>query len=103
MPIFCALYIPPLTFTRKYKTGGVFLKRYIIHTPAPSSLEVISKHADFADGVAFIVSVDAPDRVVRINISVNDSDLKAIDAAAAAAGMKRSAYLVKSGLEYAGV
>lgn len=66
--------------------------------PKASSLDDIAKNPDFADGFAFIVSVKEPDRAVRINITVQKSDLDAIDAAAAAAGMKRSAFLVSSAL-----
>ncbi len=67
--------------------------------PSPSSLEDISKHPDFADGFAFLVSAQTPNKTVRINITLNQSDLETIDAAAASAGMKRSNYLVKAGLE----
>ncbi|MCK5385389.1 MAG: type II toxin-antitoxin system HicB family antitoxin [Alphaproteobacteria bacterium] len=67
--------------------------------PAPSNLDDIAKNPDFADGFAFIVSVKEADKAVRINITVQKSDLDAIDAAASAAGMKRSAFLVNAALD----
>ena len=70
--------------------------------PVPSSLDAIMHDENFREGVAFLVSVpDSFSRIIRVNITVNEEDLKRIDAAAAAVGMKRSAYLVRSGLEQA--
>ncbi len=45
-----------------------------------------------------LVDVKDANKVVRVNITVAQSDLEAIDLAAAAAGMKRSAFLVQAGL-----
>jgi predicted RNase H-like HicB family nuclease len=67
--------------------------------PKPSSLEDIMQSPDFTDGVAFLVTLDQPDRTVRVNITMTERELQAIDAAAATQGMKRSTYLVKAGLE----
>ncbi|MCA9470996.1 MAG: type II toxin-antitoxin system HicB family antitoxin [Nitrospirales bacterium] len=72
-----------------------------IAIPRPSSLEVIMKSPDFANGVAFLVSLQQPDRTVRVNLTMTERELPAIDAAAAAQGMKRSTYLVKTGLQSA--
>lgn len=66
--------------------------------PPPSDLDTIMQDADFQDGVAFLVTLKESDRTVRVNITVSEKDLNAIDAAAANQGMKRSAYLVKAGL-----
>lgn len=66
--------------------------------PAPSPLEDIAKNPDFADGFAFIVSVKEPDKTVRVNITLQESELAALDTLAAEAGMKRSAYLVSKAL-----
>ena len=69
--------------------------------PKPSKLEAIMKSPEFADGVAFLVSLQQPDRTVRVNLTMTERELQVIDAAAAAQGMKRSTYLVKSGLQSA--
>ncbi len=65
--------------------------------PAPSDLEKIMKDPDFADGVAFLVSAKAPDKTVRVNITMTETDLASIDAAAKTHGLSRSAYLVECG------
>ncbi|GJL49913.1 type II toxin-antitoxin system HicB family antitoxin [Candidatus Nitrospira salsa] len=69
--------------------------------PKPSSLEAIMQSPEFADGVAFLVSLQQPDRTVRVNLTMTERELQVIDAAAAAQGMKRSTYLVKAGLQSA--
>ena len=50
---------------------------------------------DFQDGVAFLVHFTPPDKTVRVNITLHESDLALIDAAAKASGLSRSAYLVE--------
>ncbi|GJL66593.1 MAG: HicB family protein [Nitrospirales bacterium] len=69
--------------------------------PKPSSLETIMQSPEFADGVAFLVNLQQPDRTVRVNLTMTERELQVIDAAAAAQGMKRSTYLVKAGLQSA--
>ena len=69
--------------------------------PQPSNLEAIMKEPDFIDGVAFLVTLVQPDKTVRVNITLTQSELNAIDSAAIDHGMKRSAYLVKAGIEAA--
>lgn len=65
--------------------------------PPPSSLETIMADPDFADGVAFLVSVSLPShKVVRVNISVPADDLKIIDALAKKKGISRSAFLIQA-------
>ena len=50
---------------------------------------------DHAHGLAFLVTV--PDnKAVRINISVPESELRKIDAAAKKRGLSRSAFLVQA-------
>jgi predicted RNase H-like HicB family nuclease len=64
--------------------------------PAPSKLEEIMAAADYADAVAYLV-VSVPDekpRTVRVNITVPETTLKQIDAAAKKRGMSRSSFLV---------
>ncbi len=65
--------------------------------PASSSLEAIMKNPDFQDGVAFLVSFTRPDKTVRVNITLQKSDLAKIDTAAKARGLSRSAYLAEKG------
>lgn len=65
--------------------------------PPPSPLETIMATPDFADGVAFLVSVSLPSsKTVRVNISVPENDLKKIDALAKKQGMSRSAFLIQA-------
>lgn len=65
--------------------------------PEPSSLDVIMKDALNRDAVAILVEAPrAPDKSVRVNITVPESDLQAIDRAAEKAGMTRSGFLVRA-------
>lgn len=73
--------------------------------PPPSSLEELKNDPDitglFADGaVAFRVPVlSGHGRPVRVNLSIDSETLSAIDEAAEATGMTRSAYMVKAAQE----
>jgi hypothetical protein len=49
-----------------------------------------------ADAVVALVPFDLPARAVRINVSVDEHLLAAIDRAAAAAGQSRSAFLAEA-------
>ncbi len=64
----------------------------------PVSLDKVMRNPDFQDGVAFLVSVDVPDKTVRVNITMTTRDLRKIDAKAQARGLTRSAFLVTSAL-----
>lgn len=65
--------------------------------PLPSSLETVMATPDFADGVAFLVSVSLPSsKTVRVNISVAADDLRQIDALAKKRGLSRSALLIQA-------
>ncbi len=66
--------------------------------PEPSTLDEVMEDDDFKDGVAFIVGLEMPDKVVRVNITVTESDLKKIDTAAKKNGMNRSSFLVQNAL-----
>ena len=68
--------------------------------PGPMDLEDAQAHEFAEDSVAFIV-VHVPDhesRTVRINITLREKELAAIDAAASGARMSRSSFLVKRAL-----
>ena len=64
--------------------------------PDPMQLEAIMADADFADAAAYLVIevADVKPRTVRINITVPETTLKQIDAAARKRGMSRSSFLV---------
>src|ERR1700686_3446334 len=66
--------------------------------PEPSKLDEIAKDAAKHAAIAFMVSVDAPDATVRVNITSRESQIEKIDALAEAAGMTRSGYMVRSAL-----
>jgi uncharacterized protein (DUF1778 family) len=46
--------------------------------------------------VAFLVSAEAPEKTVRINITARESQIQAIDRLAKKNGMTRSAYMVRA-------
>jgi len=66
--------------------------------PEPSKLEDVAADAAKHGAVAFMVSVDAPDATVRVNITARESQIEKIDALAEAAGLTRSAYMVRSAI-----
>lgn len=68
--------------------------------PQPSSLDTIMIDDDFKDGVAFLVGYTPPAKTVRVNITVAENDLAAIDSAAKKAGATRSSFLIKSALDH---
>jgi len=62
-----------------------------------SELKADANFAEDADGaVVALVPFDLPSKVVRINVSIDESLLNSIDAAANAAGMTRSAFLAEA-------
>lgn len=68
--------------------------------PVPMSLEQAQAHEFAEEAVAFIV-VRAPERegrVVRVNITMREADLRRIDEAAAGAKQNRSSYMVSRAL-----
>src|ERR1700688_689842 len=64
--------------------------------PEPSKVDDIAKDAAKHGAIAFMVSVDAPDATVRVNITARESQIEKIDALAEAAGMTRSGYMVRA-------
>jgi predicted RNase H-like HicB family nuclease len=66
--------------------------------PEPSKVDDIAKDAARHGAIAFMVSVDAPDVTVRVNITARESQIERIDRLAKAAGLTRSAYMVRSAL-----
>jgi predicted RNase H-like HicB family nuclease len=66
--------------------------------PEPSKVDDIAKDAAKHGAIAFMVSVDAPDATVRVNITARESQIEKIDALAEAAGMTRSGYMVRAAL-----
>src|SRR5271167_662491 len=66
--------------------------------PEPSKVDEIAADAAKHGAIAFMVSVDAPDATVRVNITARESQIGRIDRLAEAAGMTRSAYMVRTAL-----
>ena len=70
--------------------------------PEPSSLDAVMSDPENHDAVAFLVDLPEHDaRVLRINITARESDLRAIDAAAAREGMTRSGFVILAARERA--
>jgi predicted RNase H-like HicB family nuclease len=57
--------------------------------PEPSKVDDIAADAAKRGAIAFLVSVDAPDATVRVNITARESQIARIDALAEAAGLTR--------------
>jgi predicted RNase H-like HicB family nuclease len=67
--------------------------------PEPSSLETIMSDPENRDGVAILVSAPAPAlRAVRINITMQEDVLRAVDAYAERHGLTRSGFLASAAL-----
>jgi predicted RNase H-like HicB family nuclease len=64
--------------------------------PEPSTLDQLAKDPAMRGAVAFLVSAEAPEKTVRVNITARESQIEAIDRLARKAGMTRSAYMVQS-------
>ncbi|MFI4974071.1 MAG: type II toxin-antitoxin system HicB family antitoxin [Caulobacterales bacterium] len=65
--------------------------------PEPSSLEDVMSDPENRDGVAILVTVGPQTlKAVRINITVQEDVLRAIDAFAAAHGLTRSGFLARA-------
>ena len=64
--------------------------------PAPSSLDDVIAGYDIGDGVVCVVPFEGPPRTVRVNITLNHTDLAAIDRFAESEGMTRSGFLAKA-------
>ncbi len=66
--------------------------------PEPSKVDDIAADAAKRGAIAFLVSVEPPDATVRVNITARESQLAKIDALAAAAGLTRSGYMVRTAI-----
>lgn len=64
--------------------------------PLPSSLDEIMKVRESKDAVAFLVDAKITERAIRINVSIPEKELKAIDAYAQSRGLSRSGLLLKA-------
>jgi predicted RNase H-like HicB family nuclease len=64
--------------------------------PAPSSLDEIMEVRENKDAVAFIVDAKIAERAIRINVSIPERELRAIDAYAQMHGLSRSSLLLKA-------
>lgn len=64
--------------------------------PPPSSLEEIMKVRENRDAVAFLADAKIAERAIRINVSIPEKELKAIDAYAQTHGLSRSGLLLKA-------
>ena len=64
--------------------------------PAPSPLDEIMKIREARDAVAFIVDAKVAERAIRINVSIPEKELKAIDAYAQSHGLSRSGLFLKA-------
>lgn len=64
--------------------------------PEPSTLDQLAGDPAMKGAVAFLVSAEAPEKTVRVNITARESQIEAIDRLARKAGMTRSAYMVQS-------
>lgn len=75
------------------------MKEAGLKIPAPSSLEAIMQDPDFQNGVAFLVSLKEEVKTVRVNITMSESELAAIDRIAKEQGATRSGWMVKASLQ----
>lgn len=64
--------------------------------PKPSTLDSLAADPARKGAVAFLVSVDVAERVVRYNITARKSQMAEIDRRAREQGMTRSAYIIAS-------
>ena len=64
--------------------------------PPPSALDEIMKVRENMDAVAFLVDAKIAERAIRINVSIPEKELKAIDAYAQSHGLSRSGLLLKA-------
>jgi predicted RNase H-like HicB family nuclease len=64
--------------------------------PSPSPLDEIMKVRENRDAVAFLIDTKIAERAVRINVTIPEKELKAIDAYAQAHGLSRSGLFLKA-------
>ena len=66
--------------------------------PQPSTLDQLRDDPAMKGAVAFLVGAPVPERTVRVNITVRESQIEAIDRLAKERGMSRSAFMVQSAI-----
>jgi HicB_like antitoxin of bacterial toxin-antitoxin system len=66
--------------------------------PEPSKIDAMAEDAAKQHAIAFMVSVEAPDATVCVNLTARESQIEKIDQLAEAADMARSAYMVRSAI-----
>ena len=67
--------------------------------PKPSTLDSLEKHSARPGAMLFLVDVPVDERTIRVNITARQSQIDTIDRLAEAAGMTRSAYIVRSAMK----
>jgi predicted RNase H-like HicB family nuclease len=67
--------------------------------PKPSTLDGLEKDPARSGATLFLVDIPADEKTVRVNITARQSQIDTIDRLAEAAGMTRSAYLVRSAMK----
>jgi len=69
--------------------------------PEPSSLDDLADDPDMRGAVAFLVSAEAPEKTIRINITARESQIAEIDRLAESEKMTRSAFIIRMALQRA--
>ncbi len=67
--------------------------------PDPSSFDAVMADSGNTDAAGFLVSVKPAGKTVRINITMDQADLEAIDAYTKEHSLTRSAFLAKAALD----
>jgi predicted RNase H-like HicB family nuclease len=67
--------------------------------PEASTLDDLARDPAREGAVAFLVELDSPERTVRVNITMRESQVSKIDELALDAGMTRSAYMVRASMQ----
>ncbi len=67
--------------------------------PEPSTLDDLRGDPAMKGAVAFLTELREPEKVVRVNITVRESQIAEIDRRARAKGLTRSSYIVQSALK----
>jgi predicted RNase H-like HicB family nuclease len=71
--------------------------------PVPSTLDDLADDLAMRGTVAVLVSCEAPEKTVRVNITARASQMETIDRLARLAGMTRSAFLVQTAIRDGGI
>jgi predicted RNase H-like HicB family nuclease len=64
--------------------------------PDPSGLDDLAGDPVMQGAVAVLISLESPEKTVRVNITARESQLEKIDRLAKKAGLTRSAYMVRA-------